>query len=325
VGVGGIVLVTGGAGYVGSMVVEQLLANGLEVRCLDALRHGNTAAIDTLEGRDRFSFVRADVRDPRARSIALEGVWAVVHLAAIVGDPACARDPDLARAVNLDATRSLLAESEAAGVRRFVFASTCSNYGRIDSSMFATEELPLNPISLYAETKVGAELDVLDRTSGTFATTCLRFATVFGVSPRMRFDLTVNEFTRDALVGKHLVIYGEQFWRPYVHVSDAARAVRLVLEAPDERVAGAVFNVGSTNENYRKLDLAEMLTTRFPETVVEFVERREDPRDYRVSFDKVKAGLGFVPDATVENGIDEVASLLRSGNVADPYAELYRN
>jgi nucleoside-diphosphate-sugar epimerase len=320
-----VVLVTGGAGYVGSVVVEELLERGFEVRCLDALRHGNKASVEALAGREGFSFVAADLRDPAARSAALEGAWGVVHLAAIVGDPACSREPELAREVNLDATRALLADSESAGVRRFVFASTCSNYGRIDSSSFATEELPLNPISLYAETKVEAELEILDRASSTFATTCLRLATVFGVSPRMRFDLTVNEFTRDALVGGHLVIYGEQFWRPYVHVRDAARAVRLALEAPAERVAGAVFNVGSTNENYRKLDLAEMLTERFPDTVVEFVERREDPRDYRVSFDKVRDGLGFVPDSNVPHGIDEVAGLLRSGAVADPFADLYRN
>ena len=320
-----VVLVTGGAGYVGSVVVEELLERGFEVRCLDALRHGNKASVEALAGRERFSFVAADLRDPAARSAALEGAWGVVHLAAIVGDPACSREPELAREVNLEATRALLADAESAGVRRFLFASTCSNYGRIDSSAFATEELPLNPISLYAETKVEAELEVLDRASSTFATTCLRLATVFGVSPRMRFDLTVNEFTRDALVGRHLVIYGEQFWRPYVHVRDAARAVRLALEAPAERVAGAVFNVGSTNENYRKLDLAEMLTERFPETVVEFVERREDPRDYRVSFDKVRDGLGFVPDSSVPKGIDEVAGLLQSGAVADPYADVYRN
>ncbi len=320
-----VVVVTGGAGYVGSVVVEELLDRGVEVRCLDALRHGNRASVQPLTGRDGFSFVEADVRDAAARSAALEGATAVVHLAAIVGDPACSRDPELAREVNLEATRALLADSESAGVRRFLFASTCSNYGRIDSSSFATEELPLNPISLYAETKVGAELAVLDRASSTFATTCLRFATVYGVSPRMRFDLTVNEFTRDALVGRQLVIYGEQFWRPYVHVRDAARAIRLALDAPAELVAGAVFNVGSTNENYRKLDLAEMLTERFPDTVVEFVERTEDPRDYRVSFDKVRAALDFVPDSNVPKGIDEVAGLLRSGEVADPYADLYRN
>jgi nucleoside-diphosphate-sugar epimerase len=320
-----VVLVTGGAGYVGSVVVEELLGRGFEVRCLDVLRHGNATSLQAHAGDERFTFVEADVRDAAARTAALEDAWAVVHLAAIVGDPACSREPELARDVNLEATRALLADSESAGVRRFLFASTCSNYGRIDSSSFATEELPLNPISLYAETKVEAELEVLDRASSTFATTCLRLATVFGVSPRMRFDLTVNEFTRDALVDGRLVIYGEQFWRPYVHVRDAARAVRLALEAPVERMAGNVFNVGSTNENYRKLDLAEMLTERFPDMVVEFVERREDPRDYRVSFEKVRAGLSFVPESSVPEGIDEVAGLLRSGTVADPYAELYRN
>jgi nucleoside-diphosphate-sugar epimerase len=249
----------------------------------------------------------------------------VVHLAAIVGDPACARQPELAREVNQEATLALLDDAEAAGVERFVFASTCSNYGRIDADSVATEEFPLNPVSLYAETKVSAELGVLARKTESFATTCLRLATVFGVSPRMRFDLTVNEFTRDALLAKHLTVYGEQFWRPYVHVRDAARAVRLALEAPASLVAGEVFNVGSTAQNYRKLDLVAILENRFPDLRVEFVPRSEDPRDYRVGFEKVRAGLGFVTETAVPGGIDEVAELLRSGRIDDPYADVYRN
>ncbi len=318
-------LVTGGAGYLGSIVGEKLLAHGFRVRALDVLLHGNPASVESLRNKEGFSFVHADVRDRAACRAALEDAWAVVHLAAIVGDPACARQPELAREVNVEAALALLDDAESAGVERFVFASTCSNYGRIDGESVATEEYPLNPVSLYAETKVTAELSVLARTTGSFATTCLRLATVFGVSPRMRFDLTVNEFTRDALLAKHLTVYGEQFWRPYVHVRDAARAVCLTLEAPATLVAGEVFNVGSTAENYRKLDLVALLEERFPDMRVEFVPRSEDPRDYRVGFEKVRAGLGFVTETAVPEGIDEVAELLRSGRIDDPYADVYRN
>jgi nucleoside-diphosphate-sugar epimerase len=320
-----LVLVTGGAGYLGSVVVDQLLARGHGVRALDVLLHGNRASIDRMQGTNGYSFVEADVRDPVARRDALDGVASVVHLAAIVGDPACSRQPELAREVNLDATLGLLDDAEAAGVERLVFASTCSNYGRIDGESVATEEFPLNPVSLYAETKVAAELEVLGRSSEAFATTCVRLATVFGVSPRMRFDLTVNEFTRDALLGGHLVVYGEQFWRPYVHVRDAARGILLVLSAPRDQVAGEVFNLGSSDENYRKLDLTQLLSQRFPELKVEFVKRTEDPRDYRVSFEKARSSLGFEVETNVPGGMDEVASLLRSGSVDDPYAEAYRN
>ena len=235
----------------------------------------------------------------------------VVHLAAIVGDPACSRDPELARAVNREGTKALLDDAEAAGVERFVLASTCSNYGKMaDAEVYATEDWELRPVSLYAETKVDAEL---------------RFATVYGASPRMRFDLTVNEFSRDMLLKGELVVYGEQFWRPYVHVRDAARAVMTVLDSPPDATSGEVFNVGDTAENYRKLDLVELLTERVPEAQVSYVHKDEDPRDYRVSFEKVKEKLGFEVSRTVPDGMDEILALLRSGLLEDPYAAGYRN
>ena len=166
---------------------------------------------------------------------------------------------------------------------------------------------------------------MLAAANGKLAPTCLRLATVFGTSPRMRFDLTVNEFTRDVALDKDLVVYGEQFWRPYVHVRDAARAVATVLDAPREQVSGEVFNVGDTDENYRKLDIVGLLQERYPEARVDYVHKDEDPRDYRVSFDKVRSKLGYEVERRVADGIDEVAALLQSGMVEDPYASIYRN
>jgi nucleoside-diphosphate-sugar epimerase len=320
------ILVTGGAGYVGSVVVEELLGSGHRVRVLDSLAHGSIPSLLQVWGHDGFEFVRGDVRDESARTKALADVGAVVHLAAIVGDPACSREPELAREVNLEGTHNLLDEAHRAGVERFVFASTCSNYGKMaDSSQLATEELDLRPVSLYAETKVAAELEVLGRSNNGLATSCLRFATVYGASPRMRFDLTVNEFTRDMALAPELVVFGEQFWRPYIHVRDAARAVRTALEAPVDAVRGEVFNVGETRENYRKLDIVELLKERFPDATVKFVHRDEDPRDYRVSFEKVKEHLDFQAQWSVSAGIDEVSALLQSGLVSDPFAPEYRN
>jgi nucleoside-diphosphate-sugar epimerase len=319
-------LITGGAGYVGSVVVEELLDRGHSVRVLDSLAHGSVPSLLPVWGHRRFQFLRGDVRDAAARRNALEHVDAVVHLAAIVGDPACAREPELAHEVNHGATRALLDDAEAAGVSRLVFASTCSNYGKMaDSSALAKEDFELRPVSLYAETKVAAELDVLARARNGLPTCCLRLATVYGASPRMRFDLTVNEFTREITLDRDLVVFGEQFWRPYVHVRDAARAVCVALEAPPEAVQGEVFNVGATSENYRKLDIVELLRERVPSANVSFVHKDEDPRDYRVSFDKVRDRLGFDPERTVADGIDEVMSLLRSGLLGDPYAAVYSN
>jgi nucleoside-diphosphate-sugar epimerase len=317
------VLVTGGAGYVGSVVVDELLERGFRVRALDALLHGSVPSLLQSWGNRRFEFVKGDVRDAEARTRALEGISAVVHLAAIVGDPACARHPELAREVNLEATKALLTDAEQAGVERFVFASTCSNYGKMNNGDLADETVELKPVSLYAETKVEAEGEVLGRRK--LAPTCLRFATVYGTSPRMRFDLTVNEFTRDLEVLDELVVFGEQFWRPYVHVRDAASAIALVLEAPLDLMAGEVFNVGDTGENYRKLDLVEILRTRFPNGKVDFVHKDEDPRDYRVSFEKFASRTGFRIERSVEDGVDEVLALVRSGLLDDPYHPVYRN
>ena len=319
------VLVTGGAGYLGSALTVELLERGDDVLVVDSLSVGDGHSLLAQWGRSGFEFRAGDVRDAGVRSSMLGGVDAVVHLAAIVGDPACARDPDTARAVNLEATRALLEDCAAAAVDSFVFASTCSNYGKmVDVDAVATEEWELRPVSLYAETKVAAETAVLAASSDGLATTCLRFATLYGASARMRFDLTVNEFSRDALVGGELVVYGEQFWRPYVHVRDAARAIVGVLDAPSSDIAGEVFNVGDGAQNHRKQDLVEMLVAKLPDTKVERVARTEDPRDYRVSFDKVRDRLGFASSKNVDAGIDEVLALLRSGAVVDPYADAFR-
>ena len=320
------VLVTGGAGYVGSTVVPLLLQQGHRVRVLDLLCHGGQPLLG-VSGHPSFEFRKGDVRDPAAVREAVSGVDAVVHLAAVVGDPACARAPELARAVNLEASLALVEECRRARVGRFVFASTCSNYGRMkDPSCYVDETSELAPVSLYAETKVAVERALLDpgQTDGLTATP-LRFATVFGVSPRMRLDLTVNEFTAEMLTKARLLVYGEQFWRPYVHVRDAARAIAQVLAAPGGLVRNQVFNVGSTEQNYQKRQLVDLIRPYAPQATVEYVQRDEDPRDYRVSFARIHERLGFAVALTVPDGIEEVARLVRSGLLGDLSESRYRN
>jgi nucleoside-diphosphate-sugar epimerase len=312
------VTVTGGAGYIGATTTRELLAAGHAVTVLDALIHGQDAIAASL-AEAGAQVVGGDVRDPAARREALAGADAVVHLAAIVGDPACAKDPELSQAVNVDATRALVAEAD---VQRIVFASTCSNYGRMADPLVPIDETaPLAPVSLYAEQKVAVERALLQLPNAT----CLRFATIYGVAERMRFDLTVNEFTRDLWAGRTLEVYGEQFWRPYVHVADAARAVAMVLAAPLDQVAGRVFNVGHSDENYRKLDLVELLRERLPEADVRFVHRDEDPRDYRVSFARIKNELGFDPAMRVPDGMDEIMRGLDERRFGDPYDRRFSN
>ncbi len=320
-----VVVVTGGAGYIGAPLCLELAASGRTVRALDVLLHDQSAVATMLE-QAGVELIRADVRDPAARQAALRGADAVVHLAAIVGDPACARDPELAREVNVEGSASMLRDAARLGVARFVFASTCSNYGRMaDPTVPIDEQGALAPVSLYAEQKVAIEKMLLGLGDEQLAPTCLRFATVYGVAPRMRFDLTVNEFTRDLWAERRLEVFGEQFWRPYVHARDAGRAVRTVLDAPTETVAGEVFNVGRSGENYRKLDLVNEIRRLTDRGEVSYVHRDEDPRDYKVSFDKIRAILGFETEMTVPDGIAEVLEALEQARFGDPFDGRYRN
>jgi len=321
------ILVTGGAGYVGSTLVPMLLAEGHSVHVLDSLLHGGESLLG-FWAHPAFQFTRGDIRDRSLVQHAVSGIDAVVHLAAIVGDPACAREPSLSRDVNLDSSMALIEESRKAGVSRFVFASTCSNYGKmIDPTKYVDENSELSPVSLYAETKVAVERALLQSTDqgGKWCPTPLRFATVFGVSTRMRFDLTVNEFTMEMLTKKHLVVFGEQFWRPYIHVRDAARGIKQVLESASSKVAGKVFNVGSTEQNFQKQQLVEMIRPYAPDAVVEFVHKTEDPRDYRVSFARIADQLDFRITRTVAEGIQEVSALVCNNIISDFADKRFRN
>jgi nucleoside-diphosphate-sugar epimerase len=316
------VLVTGGAGYIGSTLVPKLLKAGHEVRVLDSLLFGGESLLGVYPDPG-FEFVRGDVRDSDALRAALDKVDAVIHLAALVGDPACGQDPEATRAINRQATCDLVDLSKEREVSRFILASTCSNYGISDTSVFADEEAPLNPVSLYAETKVAAEEYVVRASSDALCTTVLRLATVFGLSPRMRFDLLINEFVRDAVMDKQLLIYGSHSWRPFLHVHDAAKAFMMCLDAPDAAVRGQVFNVGGGN--YRKIDLVGLLGKHIPDVKVEFAEGKRDPRDYKVSFEKIQRQLGFEATYDVEIGTVEIRDVLTNGVIRDPYSRTYRN
>ncbi len=311
------VLVTGGVGYIGSTLVPLLLERGHHVRVLDSLLHGGQSMLG-FWSHPGFEFVRGDVRDKASRDAAIDGMEAVVHLAAIVGDPACARDPETAASVNREASLALIEACQAAGLHRFIFASTCSNYGRMeDPTSYVDETSTLSPVSLYAETKVSVEQFLLDMQSDALVPTVVRFATVYGVSPRMRFDLTVNEFALELATSGKLDVFGEQFWRPYVHVRDAARAVAMVLDTPDAKVNGEVFNVGDSRENYQKKQLVDLILPHLPDATVEYVHKTEDPRDYRVAFEKIQQQLGFSVSRTVTDGIREVIDLVEEGLISD--------
>jgi len=320
------VLVTGAAGYIGSILSGQLLEAGYDVRGLDLLLFGGESLLSIYD-HPRFEFIHADVRKEAHLRSALEGVDAVIHLAAIVGDPACAKQPELAEETNWTASKLLFELAQATpGVKRFVFASTCSNYGKMLGQKYVTETAPLKPVSLYAELKVRFENLLLNsKTRTDFVPTALRFATVYGLSPRMRFDLTVNEFIREVTLGRELEIFGEQFWRPYCHVSDLARSCLLVLQAPASTVTHNVFNVGDSGENYQKKMIVEEVLKIVPRAKIKYVRRLEDPRDYRVDFSKIRSTLGFSITKRVPDGLREIHSAIRDGILTDPDCDRYRN
>ena len=320
------VLVTGGAGYIGSVLVRQLLDKGYKVRAFDSLKFGGDALYDVML-HPNFEFMKGDIRNADEVSKALEGIDAIAHLAAIVGDPACKKFSDEANETNWDGSVALFEAAEKAGVKRFVFASTCSNYGKMpDPDSFVVETSELNPVSLYAELKVKFEKYLLeDRKYANMCSTALRFSTVYGFSPRIRFDLTVNEFTRNACIHGEQEIWGQQFWRPYCHVEDLARSVVLVLESAEDKVRANVFNVGSTEENYRKGMIMDEVCKVVPNVKVIYVESAEDPRDYRVNFDKIKQELGYSITKKVPDGVKEIYKLLKTGIVTDSFAQKFRN
>lgn len=323
------ILITGGAGYVGSTLIRELLGQGNSVVCVDMLKFGGESLIDVWQ-HPKFIFRKCDISDfgKFDRILEREQCDAVVHLAAIVGDPACKRQPDLAKKVNWNASRHLIEKCVELKIPRFIFASTCSNYGRMsDPDVYVDEGSELAPVSLYAELKVKFEDLMLNRMKRRedFCPTSLRFSTVYGISPRMRFDLTVNEFTKELALRRELVIFGEQFWRPYCHVSDFSRAISSVLSAKKEKVAYNVFNVGDTGENYTKQMIVNELLKQFPDAKVKYVSKDEDPRDYRVSFEKIKKELNFNISRTVPSGIREIKDVVELEIIRDPDDQRYFN
>ncbi|MDA7704753.1 NAD(P)-dependent oxidoreductase [Candidatus Pelagibacter sp.] len=323
------ILVTGGAGYVGSGLLRELLAEGCYVTCVDNLMFGGESLLDIWYNKN-FTFIKCDINDYKELDLIFNknNFDSVIHLAAIVGDPACKLYSDLASKTNWTSSKWLIEKSKSAGVSKFLFASTCSNYGKMDDpEAYVDENSTLAPVSLYAELKVKFENYMLTeiKKNDEFSPTSLRFSTVYGLSPRMRFDLTVNEFTKDLALGKELIIFGEQFWRPYCHVKDFSNAFITILKAPIEKVAYNVFNVGDTKENYTKQMLINEIKKVLPNSKIKYIKKNDDPRDYRVNCDKIKNELGFKISMTVPDGIVEIKHLIENQLIKNPEDQKYYN
>ncbi|MBW0101542.1 NAD(P)-dependent oxidoreductase [Pseudonocardia sp. KRD291] len=306
------VVVVGGAGYIGSVLVGRLLDAGAHVTVFDQLVYDNGFALHHLLDHDRLTVVRGDLRDTEELGRTAAGADDVVLLASLVGDPVCRAYRELAAQVNRDATIRAIDSLGPLGVARFVFTSTCSNYGVHDPDTPATENSVLNPQSLYARTKIDVEEHVLAGT-GDVAGTVLRLATAYGMSPRMRFDLTVSQFARALASDESLLVYDADTWRPYCHVRDISRAIMQVLLAPRQDVDGEVFNVGGNSQQFTKRMIVEELRAQLPEAAVEYRAGDTDPRNYRVCFDKIADRLRFAPEHTVKESLNAVVAAVRAG------------
>ncbi len=316
------ILVVGGAGYVGSALLPKLLARGYRVRVLDSLVYG-VEPIEHLLTNSRLELVKGDFRSVQNVVEAMRGMDAVIHLGAIVGDPACSLDGDLTVDVNLSATQMIAQVAKASGIRRFIFASTCSVYGACDEIL--EERSSVQPVSLYGTTKLAAEAGLHAMADSQFKPTLLRFATIYGLSGRTRFDLVVNLLTAKACTEGEITVHGGDQWRPFVHVDDVALAIVRVVEAPLALVGNEIFNVGSDAQNYTINDIGKLVHQRVFSAELLIDESTDDPRNYRVSFAKIKNKLGFEPNWTVEDGIEQVIEAIAGGDLEDYRDPRYSN
>jgi nucleoside-diphosphate-sugar epimerase len=316
------VLVIGGAGYIGSALLPKLLEKGYQVRLVDLLLYG-TEPIEKFLNHPQLEVMQADFRQIDKIVEAMRDVEAVIHLGGIVGDPASALDEELTTEINLIATRMIAEVAKGSGVGHFIFASTCSVYGASDQML--DERSELNPVSLYARCKIASEKVLLQMADEHFAPVILRFGTIYGLSGRTRFDLVVNLLTAKAYVDKEITIFGGDQWRPFLHVDDAAQALLQVMEAPMGLVRNQIFNVGSNEQNFTIRQVGEIVHSIVADAKVVNKGEDVDRRNYWVNFNKINHALGFAPNWTVEQGVEQVLQALRSGRVGDYKDARYSN
>ena len=309
------ILICGGAGYIGSALTSRILREtNFKVRVFDQLLYGGDSLYPFFNYLDRFKFIQGDLRTFDLDEL-LNNVDYVVNLAALVGEPICKKFPKEAQEINFDANIKLAKKSEEKDVHRYIFTSTCSNYGLSAGDEMLDENAKLEPVSLYAETKVNSEKILLEQLP-KLQTTALRCATAYGLASRVRFDLLLHEFIRDAWTKSKIYVYGAQSWRPIVHVDDIARAILLIIKNSDTLNEKNVYNIGSNDQNFQKISLAELVANRL-KTSIEITDTKKDPRNYQVLFDKFSKELKFKTQHKPVETIDQIAYALESGLIDD--------
>jgi nucleoside-diphosphate-sugar epimerase len=316
------VLVIGGAGYIGSALLPKLLDRGYHVRLLDCFLYGEEP-IQPVMQHPNLEIHRGDFRNVDTVVAAMRDMKSVIHLGGLVGDPACALDEELTIQINLIATRMIAQVAKGNCISRFVFASSCSVYGASDQIL--NERSALNPVSLYARSKIASENVLLGLCGDGFEPVILRFGTIYGLSGRTRFDLVVNLLAAKALVEKVITVYGKDQWRPFLHVHDAGRAVMSALDARPESVSSLIFNVGCDEQNRTLGQIGELIQTMVPGSVLRCTEDNVDRRNYRVEFRRIREAIGFEPVWKIEAGVQQVLDAIASGKVTNYQDPKYSN
>lgn len=316
------IVVTGGAGYIGSVLTKELLDIGCKTVVLDKMSFGQKLPRDLLD-HPRFDFVKGDIRHIEDLVEALKGADCVIHLACIVGDPACNLNRDDTISTNFESTKTLVEIAKYRKVRRIIFASTASVYGKTVN--LADEKTETNPLSLYAKTKLDSEKIILQSYRYGITPVVLRLSTVFGVSDRMRFDLVLNFLTAKAIREKKVDIFGGMQYRPLIHVRDVAEAFAKTMKADAKIIEGEIFNVGAEENEIRIIDLANLIKSEYPKTRMIIHKASTDERNYRLSFKKIQKRLNFFPKYDLLYGIREVGSLLTSRKIKNYKEDRYYN
>lgn len=323
------ILLIGGGGYIGSVIAEYfLIRNTYKVKIYDNFIYGNNFIKKNYLNTDDIFFTTGDVNDSEKLAKELYGVDYVVILAGLVGDPITKKYPNESLKINLLGIKNVLTTLNEKDLKKVIFISTCSNYGLLENNQIADESYPLKPLSLYAEHKVQIENYILSlKNKIDYSPTILRFATAFGLSPRMRFDLSVNEFTYEIANKKELEIYDENTWRPYCHVQDFSRIIENVLEIEDNKTHFEIFNAGSDINHATKKDIINIIADYVPNLKVKYSKNGNDARNYRVDFSKLKKAFNFQPSFTIRDGVEEILKAIKDKKFinADDNRNIYGN
>lgn len=318
------ILVTGGAGYIGSTLIRKLLDLGYKVTVLDKLLF-RESPIKDLESNPDFKFINGDILNKNLLVKALIGVDTVINLAAIVGDAACVCQKDTALHTNYLGAIYIAQACKTLCIKRFLQASTCSIYGQIKENTVAKEDSKLFPVDFYGKTKIYAEKGLIKLADDNFMPTILRLSTVYGLSPRMRFDLVVNDFVKKAFKEEEITIFGGNQWRPLLHIDDTAEAICLVLKSPFIKVANQIFNVGANSENYRISELGVLIKEIMPGVKIKTLKDTNDKRSYKVDFTKIEKKLGFKSKKNIKYGIVEIKNAIKNREIVDLEKKEYYN